>query len=132
MALYAAAMLNQYGDFTYRNFIIGNRNLTLMPPAFEKGTTIQKFDTKASLAVLGAMMEGNDSLKIHIVSYCKGDKGMAQMRAQAVRDYILSGHPHFDAARLPMSWFDSSEVVQVRGKKFFVDESVRFITVVPE
>ncbi|WP_147820663.1 tetratricopeptide repeat protein [Salidesulfovibrio onnuriiensis] len=132
LALYATVRLNQHGDFTYRNFIIGSRNLTLMPSAFREGTAEQVFETKPSLAVLGAMMEENDKLSIHIVSYCKGDKELARKRAQAVRGYILSGHPHFDPARLPLSWFDVSETVEVRGKKYFLDESVQFITAVPE
>lgn len=131
LALEATERLNLQGDFTYRNFIIGNRNVTLRSMAFKPGTDELEMDSKESLHVVAAMMETNDALALHVVGYVDGDAARARNRAQAVRDYILSGHPNLDPARLPLSWFATAETMEVGASRFTLPESVQFITVVP-
>ncbi|WP_031479613.1 tetratricopeptide repeat protein [Maridesulfovibrio frigidus] len=130
LAMSAASNMNLHGDFTYRNFILGKRNVTLKTMKFKPESTLIDVSSKKSLHVIAAMMEANEKLNIHIVSYKKGDVTLAKSRAKAVRDYILGGHPGFSSTRMPLSWFDLSETIKSGGKSFQVDDSVQFITVV--
>jgi tetratricopeptide (TPR) repeat protein len=129
LALEATQRLNLQGDFSYRNFIMGNRNVTLRSMAFKPGTNELDMDSKESLHVVAAMMATNDDLALHIVAYCDGDAARARIRAAAVRDYILAGHPSFDPKRLPLSWFGTAETVTVGDTTHILTESVQFITV---
>ncbi|WP_419788384.1 tetratricopeptide repeat protein [Pseudodesulfovibrio sp.] len=129
LAMQAAERLNLLGDFSYRNFIIGRRNVTLKSMAFKKWSSELTLDSKESLHVIEAMMKTNKTLVLNIVAYKKGDLKAARAMALEVRHYILSGR-RVEASRLPVSWFDSSEIVEMGGKRFALDDSVQFITAV--
>nr|WP_279593444.1 tetratricopeptide repeat protein [Pseudodesulfovibrio sp. S3-i] len=128
MAMTATEQLNLQGDFSYRNHIIGKRNVTLKGMAFKSGTDVLNADSKASLQVLSAMMQVNETLTVHIVSFAAGDAALARGRAEAVRDYVLAGNPGIGPKRLPLSWFGTAEKVEVEESVFSLDESVTFIT----
>ncbi|ACS79295.1 tetratricopeptide repeat protein [Maridesulfovibrio salexigens] len=130
LAMSGTEKLNLLGDFTYRNFIFGTRNLTLRSITFKPGQSDSDFDSKSSLHVIAAMMEENTDLRFHIVAYVAGNAELAKARAKGVRDYILSGHPDFAPSRMPLSWFGSAEEVERSGKTFKLDESIQFITVI--
>lgn len=129
LAMRATGQLNLRGDFTYRNFILGKRNVTLRTVAFKPGTNDPLLESKESLHVIAAMMDVNDKLDIHVVAYKDGDAAAARARAEGVRDYILSGRPGIDPKRLPLSWFGSAEVIKIEEKTFTLEESVQFVTV---
>jgi tetratricopeptide (TPR) repeat protein len=128
MAMTATEQLNLHGDFAYRNFIIGNRNVTLRSVTFKPGTSVLDADGRASLEVLSAMMQVNRGLVVNIVAYVEGNAPLAKARAAAVRDYMLNGNPDVDRRRLPLSWFGTAEDVQVGEKTFALGRSVSFIT----
>ncbi|XXJ20839.1 tetratricopeptide repeat protein [Desulfovibrio caledoniensis] len=128
MAMTATEQLNLHGDFTYRNHIIGKRNVTLKSLTFKPGTSVLDADGRASLEVLGAMMQVNKELAVNIVAYVKGSAPLAKARANAVRDYMLNSNPDVSRSRLPLSWFGTAEDVQVGDKRFALDQSVSFIT----
>lgn len=130
LGLQAVERLNLQGDFTYRNFILGQRNVTLRSMTFKKGSSDPDSVSRESLHVISAMMRTNSELTLHIVSYVEGDLAKAKARAFGVRDYILGGNPDIDADRLPLSWFGTAEKVELGGKNFSLDESVTFITAV--
>lgn len=130
LAMSATQKLNLLGDFTYRNFIFGNRNVTLRSIKFKPGSDNSDLESKSSLHVIAAMMEKNKKIKFHIVAYVKGNENLAKERAKSVRDYILSGHPYFAAERMSLSWFGVSEEVKRNGKTFKLDESIQFIRIV--
>ncbi|QJB58452.1 tetratricopeptide repeat protein [Pseudodesulfovibrio sp. zrk46] len=130
LAMRAALRLNLQGDFSYRNFIIGKRNVTLRTMAFKPGTNDLEQESKESLHVISAMMKEKEELALHVVAYKDGDAAAAKARAKAVRDYILAGNPGFDPKRLPLSWFGTAEIVEKKDKTFTLDDSVTFITVV--
>nr|WP_203544693.1 tetratricopeptide repeat protein [Desulfovibrio sp. JC022] len=130
LAMSGTEKLNLLGDFSYRNFIFGTRNLTLRSIKYKPGKADSDLESKSSLHVIAAMMEENKNLRFYIVAYVDGDVKLAKDRAKGVRDYILSGHPDFDPARMPLSWFGTAEEVERGGRTFKLDESIQFITVV--
>ena len=128
LGMQATARLNLHGDFTYRNYIIGKRNITLKGMTFKPGSDDPDSASKETLQVISAMLETNRELELHIVSYVNGDPERAKRRARSVRDYLLSWRPGTDAARLPLSWFGTAEQVEIGDKTFSLGESVNFIT----
>lgn len=130
LAMQATERLNLHGDFTYRNFILGQRNVTLRSLTFKPGTTDLDKDSRPSLHVLSAMLKNNRKLDVHIVAYAEGNPALAKVRAKTVRDYMLNANPDIDSKRLPLSWFGTAETIEVGDKTFSLNDSVQFITVV--
>lgn len=130
LALQATERLNLQGDFTYRNFILGKRNVTLLGVTFKPGTDVLESNSKMTLHLLSAMLKADDDLAFHIVAYNKGNRELAKAQAKAIRDYMLGGNPSLDPKRLPPSWFGTAEKVEVGDKEFALDRSVQFITIV--
>lgn len=130
LAMRATERLNLQGDYTYRNFILGQRNVTLRSMAFKPGTNDLVLESKESLYVIAAMMDANEKFKLHVVAYMDGNAAAAKARAAEVKKAILSGNPHLDPNRLLLSWFGTAETIEQEGKTFTLDESVQFITVV--
>jgi len=127
LAMRAASRLNQLGDFSYRNFIIGGRNVTLRTMEFKKWSGELEPESKESLHVIEAMLNANSKLVLHVVAYKKGDLAGARDMAQRVRDYILEGRKA-DSRQLRASWFDTPEEIEVEGTSHSLDKSVQFIT----
>lgn len=130
LAMQATERLNLHGDFTYRNFIVGQRNVTLRSLAFKSGTTSLDKESRASLHVLSAMLKNNKKMDVHVVSYVAGNRALAKDRAKTVRDYMLNSNPEIDSTRLPLSWFGTAEKIEVGDKSYSLKDSVQFITVV--
>ncbi len=132
LAVYGTEQLNRLGDFTYRNFILGNRNVTLRAIRFRQGSTKSDLEGNLSLRVLSAIMESDKDSAFHIVSYCKGDAALAEERAKKIKAHILNAHPGIDSGRLPLSWFGVPEKVKRKGQTYSLDDSIRFITVLKQ
>ncbi|MGE4291402.1 MAG: tetratricopeptide repeat protein [Desulfovibrio sp.] len=128
MAISAVEQLNAYGDFSYRNFILGKRTVPLRAISFEPGTSRLGFDVRSSLDVLGAMLENNQALHVHIVAYADKDAPLARMRAERVQRYITIHFPKVSAKRLLLSWFGRGEVVHTSEWDYRLPESVNLIT----
>lgn len=131
LAMKAAERLNLQGDFTYRNYIIGKRNVTLRAMAFKQWSDELALESKESLHVLEAIMEEDPKIVLHVVAYKKGDAKGARAMALGIKDYLVSGRVVAPDRLLP-SWFDSAEVVEIGGRRLTVDDSVQFITQVGE
>ena len=129
LAMRATGRLNLQGDFAYRNFILGKRNVTLKSMAFKTGTVNLELESKESLHVIAAMMGVNDKLDLHIVAYKDGDAATAKAMAESVQDYIRAGRPGLDPKRLPLSWFGTAEEFKRGDNTFLIKDSVQFITV---
>ncbi len=130
--LRATMRLNSLGDFTYRNYLIGQRMLTLRTPEFKDGKADMEYESMASMEVLAAIMEEKKDLVLNIVAFVKGDLELARQRSIEVRDLILAGHPDISSDRLLLSWFGEPEKVDTPEGKKTVDETVLFITEVSE
>jgi len=129
LAMQATQQLNQGGDFSYRNFILGKRNVTLRAISFKPETAEMNIESKESLHVIKAMLKENKQLSLHVVAYAESGE-LAKARAKAVRDYITNLFPGIDDKRLPLSWFATAERVDVNGKTILLKDSIQFITVV--
>lgn len=127
-ALRAADHLNGLGDFTYRNFAIGYRRITLEQISFRSGSAEPLFTSKASLRVVGSILSVNGRIELEILAYKNGDLALATARAKAVRDYLLQNFPTIDSSRLRYLGQGHSEKVAAGNRTYRLNESISFVT----
>lgn len=128
VAIKAVTSLNSLGDYSWRNFYIGKRQITFIAVQFERDTAKIKTETTASLKLLGAMLKNSPKLTVDLVVHVKGNASLAKARAIAVRNYIVTYVPSVEKKQLPISWFGQAERVGSGKKAQNLSESVRFIT----
>jgi len=127
-ALRAVDHLNQLGDFSYRNFTIGYRRVTLEHIPFSPGSAKLLSQGKPSLQVLGTILSINDEIFLEVVCYKNGASALAAARAKAVRDYLLHEFPRLKPSRIGARGIGHKEKIQVGSKRYLLDDSTSFVT----
>ena len=127
-ALRAVDHLNQLGKFSYRNFTIGYRRVTLEHLPFLPGSAKMLSQGKPSLQVLGTILSINDKIYLEVVCYKNGDPALATARAKAVRDYLLQEFPRIKPVRLGARGIGNKERIKAGRKVYLLDDSTTFIT----
>jgi tetratricopeptide (TPR) repeat protein len=127
-ALRAVDHLNRLGDFSYRNFTIGYRRITLEPIPFRPGTATLLSQGKPSLQVLGTILSINHEIFLEIACYKSGDSALAAARAKAIRDYLLQEFPRIKPSRLGVRGIGSKERIKAGSKVYLLADSTTFIT----
>ena len=127
-ALRAVDHLNQLGQFSYRNFTIGYRRVTLEHITFPPGSAKLLPQGKPSLQVLGTILSINDKIYLEVVCYKNGDPALAAARAKAVRDYLLQEFPQIKPSRLGARGIGFKERIKAGSKVYLLDDSTTFIT----
>jgi tetratricopeptide (TPR) repeat protein len=130
MARYATYHLNALGDFEYRNHLIGKRTVTLRKICFDPFSSKISEGSYPSLDLLGNILKNNPRLSIHVVTYQKKDKKLAEKRAKSIKRYLLRNYPEITSSQIVMSWFDVPEKINVGNKKYTKEESVHFFTAI--
>jgi tetratricopeptide (TPR) repeat protein len=127
-ALRAADHLNALGDFSYRNFAIGYRRVTLEPITFSPNSADLLLEGKPSLRVVGSILSINAGIELEILGYKKGDAALARARAEAVRDYLLEHFPSINPSRLEFRGQGQAETVGIGNSTYGLNESISFVT----
>jgi tetratricopeptide (TPR) repeat protein len=127
-ALRAVDHLNQLGEFSYRNFTIGHRRVTLEHIPFPPGSAKLLSQGKPSLQVLGTILSINDKIYLEVVCYKNGDPALAAARAKAVRDYLLQEFPRLKPSRIGARGIGRKEKIEAGSKVYLRDDSTTFIT----
>lgn len=127
-ALRAVDHLNALGDFSYRNFTIGYRRVTLGAISFKPGSAKLLSEGRPSLRVVGAIMSINKHIDLEIVCYKKGHPDLALARAKAVRDCLLEYSPTILPSRLKARGEGRAEKTRVNGRTYYLEQAVCFVT----
>jgi tetratricopeptide (TPR) repeat protein len=127
-ALRAVDHLNALGDFSYRNFTIGYRRVTLEQIVFAPGTARLLSKGRPSLRVVGSILKINQEIELQVVGYKKDDRALATARAKAVRDYLLRYFPAIEPSRLKYLGEGHEERITTEKRPFRLDESIAFVT----
>ncbi|MEW5723442.1 MAG: tetratricopeptide repeat protein [Thermodesulfobacteriota bacterium] len=128
LAREAARSLNERGDFSYRNHLIGVRTVTLEWIKFEPGTADLSAETLPSLNVIGELMSARKDFRLEIRSYYKGDQKLAQARGQAIKAFIVDQYPEVSADRVSVKAHGSAESIKAGRKVYSLSPSVSFWT----
>ncbi len=127
-ALRAVDHLNQLGQFSYRNFTIGYRRVTLEHIPFPPGSAKLLPQGKPSLQVLGTILSINDKISLEVVCYKSGDLSLAAARAKAVKDYLLQQFPKIKPSSIGARGIGQKEKIRTGNKVHFLDDSTTFVT----
>jgi tetratricopeptide (TPR) repeat protein len=128
-ALRAVDHLNGLGDFSYRNFTIGYRRVTLEQIPFASGSAKLLSTGKPSLQVIGSILAVNQGIDLEIVGYKTNDAVLAAARAAAVRSYLVEQFPAIQPSRLKTRGESRPEAIETEKGVYHLDESTAFITV---
>jgi tetratricopeptide (TPR) repeat protein len=128
-AIQAVDHLNGLGDFSYRNFMIGYRRVTLEQIPFAPGSVRLLAAGEPSLDVVGAILSINQDIDLEIVCHKAGDAALAGRRAEAVLAYLLRHFPSIRPSRLTAREIGNPETVETERGGYHLDESIVFVTV---
>ena len=129
LAREAARSLNALGDFTYRNHLIGVRQMTLDYIDFATGTSRLSSESMPSLRVIGEAMNRSGNFDLEIRSYYKGNGQLAEARGLAVKEFLLDKYPGVSPTRLTVKSYATPESVRAGKKAYQLNASVSFWTV---
>jgi tetratricopeptide (TPR) repeat protein len=127
LAQNAVDHLNELGDFSYRNYILGARKLTVKALRFEKSGAELAGESLQTLELIGDTAAAMRSGVLQVVVYQKGDVQLAKSRALNIRRQLLKQSPDLDRERIGISWFGESQ--RNRNKKWNIEESVDFFLI---
>ncbi|WP_456385233.1 tetratricopeptide repeat protein [Desulfolithobacter sp.] len=124
-ALRATDHLNRLGDFSYRNYQLGARRVTLRKIYFQPFSSELRRNSFPSLDLVGEIVSNLEKPTLQIVVYQKNNKKLARDRAISIRKYLLEKYSELEG-RVGISWFDVEERFTVKGQEVRTGESVRF------
>lgn len=123
----ATDRLNSLGDFSYRNYQLAARTLTLAEISFTPFSATLSASSQPSLDLLGATVANMDKGILQVIVYQQNNQQLAKMRATSIRDYLLRQFPQLQAQqRIRISWFAVPEELTILDKKLIRQESVQF------
>jgi len=88
-ALRAAEKLNERGDFSFRNHLIGRKRVTLPRVEFEADSDRLTSRGKIPLKMLGRILAQDKGFGLHVIVYSYGNAELARKRALRIKKYIL-------------------------------------------
>ena len=127
-ALQAADYLNDYGDFSYRKYLLGSRRIVVPSINFESDGSLLKTESLPALESIGDVLTKKRALSLHVITYAKDNPNLAESRAKVIKKYILDTFPAIESARLTVSWFGVSEKIDSANRTYVLNESVNIIT----
>lgn len=126
MARRAVNHLNRLQDFSYRNYRLDSRTVTIEKIAFQPFTADLEQASAPSLKLIAAIFKNMRKGKLQIVVYQKNNKRLAKEKALALKGHLLKHNSEIEKKDIGISWFSQPEKITIQGKKLSVDESVTF------
>ena len=120
--------MNARGEFSYRNFEIGHRRVTLERIGFPSGTSTLRSSAEPSLKVVGSIMSNNKRIELKIVAYKKGNSFLAGARAKAVKEYIVSHYSEIRPSRITTNALGHEEKIVTKARSYLLDDAISFVT----
>ncbi|MCD4722505.1 MAG: tetratricopeptide repeat protein [Desulfobacula sp.] len=128
-AITATAYLNQMGDFEYRIHLFNRRKIVLKKIDFDQFKPELKKESLPSLKIVGYMIKKNSRFVLHILSYQKNNKVLAQKKAKAVKIYLLNHYSGIQPEQIKLSWFDIPERISIGKRNHTLDDSINLFGV---
>ncbi|MBU1139890.1 MAG: tetratricopeptide repeat protein [Proteobacteria bacterium] len=126
MARQAVTHLNSLQDFSYRNYRLGARTVSIEKIAFQPFTANLERGSSPSLKLIATIFKNMHKGSLQVIVYQKNNKALAKEKAQAIKKHLLDNNPEITKKDIGTSWFSQPEKITIQGKKLSVDESVAF------
>lgn len=123
----ATDRLNRLGNYTYRNYSLGYRTVTLAEIAFVPSSGTLSETSYPSLDLLGETIVNMSKGTLNIIVYSLNNRDLAKKRAISIRHYLTGRFPDLETnKRVRLSWFGTAERRVVLKKTIRIKESVQF------
>ncbi len=126
MARQAVIHLNSLNDFSFRNYTLRSRTVTVEKIYFDPLTVEIAESSHASLELVGTIYKNMKKGKLQLIVYQLNNKELAKQKAIKIKAFLLKKYPEINKKNIGVSWFDSPEIILIRKKKKKINESVNF------
>jgi tetratricopeptide (TPR) repeat protein len=126
MARRAVAHLNNLDDFSFRNYSLWSRTVTVEKIYFKPFTAEIAEISYPSLELIGAIFNNMKKGKLQLVVYQLKNKKLAKEKALSIKKFLLKEYPNIKNKDIGVSWFDSPEIIKKPKGKKIINESVSF------
>ena len=126
MARNAVTHLNNLDDFSFRNYTLQSRTVTVEKIYFDPLTVEIANGSHASLELVGAIFKNMKKGKLQLLVYQLNNKELAKQKAVKIKTFLLEKYPEINKKDIGISWFDSPEIIKTGKGKKKTNESVNF------
>lgn len=126
MARKAVNHLNLLGDYSFRNYTLGARTVTIEKIYFQPFTAELTSGAKKSIEFIGTIASKMKKGRLQVLVYQLKNKKLAQKKAINIKKHLLKSNPNFKKQDIGVSWFDASEIIRVGKSKKTIHDSVSF------
>ena len=128
MARQAVTHLNSLDNFSFRNYRLASRTVTVEKIYFESFTSQIDKDSHPSLELIGAIFSNMKKGRLQIAVYQLKNKELARQKALSIKKFLLKEYPNVNGKDIGVSWFGSPEIIKrTKGEKK-LNDSVLFFT----
>jgi tetratricopeptide (TPR) repeat protein len=129
MARQAVTHLNSLDNFSFRNYRLASRTVTVEKIYFESFTSKIDKDSRPSLELIGAIFSNMKKGRLQIVVYQLKNKELARRKGLSIKKFLLKEYSGINGKDIGVSWFGSPEIIKrAKGEKKINDSVLFFIT----
>ncbi|MEN8189519.1 MAG: tetratricopeptide repeat protein [Thermodesulfobacteriota bacterium] len=126
MARRAVIHLNGLKDYSYRNYQLAARKVTIEKIWFEPFSAKIDPSSHPSLELIGTIFKNLNKGTLQVVVYQKNNRKLAEKRAVSIKKFLLKKYPEIKKNKIRVSWFKQPEKLRQNRKTHVIDESVSF------
>lgn len=129
MARRAVNHLNDLKDYSFRNYNLLSRTITVEKISFKPFTAELAPEAKKSLKFIGTIaskMKKAKNGRLQIVVYQLKNKELAKEKAINIKKFLLSTNPTLHKKNIGVSWFATPESIKIGKNKRAIHNSVSF------
>jgi len=122
----AVAHLNSLDDFSFRNYTLRSRTITIEKIYFDPLDVEITKGSLASLELVGAIYKNMKKGRLQLVVYQLNNKHLAKQKVIKMKRFLLKKYPEIDKKNIGISWFGSPEIIKTSKGKKKTNESASF------
>ena len=126
MARHAVDHLNDLRDYTFRNYTLLSRTVTIEKILFIPFTEEIDRASQKSLEFIGTVASNMHKGRLQIVVYQLKNKELAKKKAIAIKKFLIKKYPTLKKTDIGISWFDVPETIRIANKSRKISDSVSF------
>jgi tetratricopeptide (TPR) repeat protein len=129
MARRAVNHLNDLKDYSFRNYNLLSRTVTVEKIYFKPFTPELAPEAKKSLEFIGGIaskMKKAKNGRLQVVVYQLKNKELAKAKAINIKKFLLATTPNLHKKDIGVSWFATPETIKIGKNKRTIQDSVSF------
>ena len=120
--------MNKLGDFSYSNFKIADKTISIKNIEYQQGSSQLEYYSKQNLKKISKLILENKDSILYIVSYDLNNIKRAELRVKNIKKFMLSEFNDIGFNDIRIAWFKSPRKIRVDNKISKKDVYVNFFT----